>query len=255
MGAPLLSAVGLCVAGAILAGCGSASAAAGGTGGGRKGPSAAGSGSGSACAKGAAAAGAHLTVPAEAATTVATPSGACWASIATTKLGQVENGTVPPGDSTTFQMAWSPTALYILAHTVEWPLYPNDTQWYNGDATEYDLTGQSGGSTFDASSMCHMGLTEDNQIIMESSECTLPIPPTSAIQIVSNKGFYSELTVPWAALGVSAAAKGQAYLFDIGEDFGSGGGTRVAQAFWQGTPNGSPDWPKNPAVWGTVTLG
>jgi hypothetical protein len=244
--AALLLAVGL------LAGCGAAGGATA-TGGAKAGSGGSATGAGG-CAQGAAGSGAAITAPEEPDAGVAAPSGACWKDITPTPMAQDENGALPAGDSASFAVAWSPKALYVLTQVRVPKVYTGGgSKWWNSDSTEYDFTTVAGQQAFSSSQDCHLALSADGTFHNLNSQCYFHTGPTAKVATTSD-GYAAVAAVPWGALGVTAPRKGTQILFDIGQDIANAT-TRVAQPFWAGTPGGSPDWPKDAAGWGTLTLG
>jgi hypothetical protein len=249
-------AVPLVVGGALLAGCGAASPAAG-TGGSAHGSSTAATGqasagSGSGCAKGATGtSGFTLAVAMEPAAGVAKPSGACWGSIAYTGMNNPSVRQAPSGDTGQFKVAWNAQNLYILAWVQEWPLNDaNSGAMHKDDAVEFYFAGDNTkGNSYDNVD-CQVTVTYQGQM-SQSDTCNVPKAYTPIEQVVQNKGYYSELIVPWNSLGVTHPAKGQQYAFTIAYDIGDANGNRVAQMEWAGGQND--DW-QDTANWGTITL-
>lgn len=239
--------VALAVSTTLLAACGGAS----------------GNGGSAACTKGAAGSGPGLAVAAEPAAGVATPTAKCWASIKPTTMGVTDTGTLPKGASATFKVAWSPKNLYISAWTATWPLYnagsPESSNWWESDTTEFTVSGTDGHTgPYSSGHTYQLAVVEDGSLQTSGDNGANASPmPTGLAKIVSGKGFYTELIVPWATLGVSAPAKGQKYQFDIGQDFGNSSGQRVAQMVWQANPadaGTANDWHQDTHDWGTITL-
>lgn len=216
---------------------------------------------GSGCAKGATAKGNQLTIPKESDGGVSTPTAACWASIAPTSLTIPDVGTgAPTGDSTYFKEAWTPKALYIMTWTQEWPLSnAGGANWWQSDATEFNISGEdTHAGAFNNANTFQIGVTEDGTLDTSGQNGTNASPaPTAIAKVVANKGFYTELIVPWATLQVASPAKGQKYQGDIGQDYGDSSGNRVAQLAWQADPSkaSSSDWHADTSQWGDITLG
>ena len=239
---------------ALISACGAAGGAAtgGGTAGGTTG------GSSGSCAAGSAASGTTLTVPQEPDSGVNTPTGKCWASIKPTTMGVTDVGTLPSGDSAVFEVAWSAKYLYIRSYSTTWPLQNNGgTSWWNSDATEFGISGNDGHSgVFSSGNDYQLAITTDGVLQTSGVNGSAASPaPTPKVQVVNGKGWYAELTVPWATLQVKSPAKGGKYQFDIGEDYGDSSGNRLAQMAWQATPGGTNDWHDDTSQWGDIVLG
>lgn len=233
-------------AGALLAACGGGGSANGG-------------GSGS-CAKGAAAAGNQLTVAQEPDSGVANPTAKCWAGVAPTSMSVVDVGSAVSGTSATFKAAWSKKDLYVMAYAQVWPINnAGGTSWWNSDATEFGVSGlDSHAGAFTSGDIYQLAVTSDGTLQTSGVNGTNASPaPTALAKIIQNKGFYTELVVPWSTLQVAAPAKGQKYQFDIGQDFGDSSGNRLAQLVWQANPAmaSSSDWHQDTSQWGDITLG
>ncbi len=241
---------------ALIAACGSAGGGAGNAAGTASSSAGAAASSGS-CAAGAAASGSTYTVPQEPDSGVNTPAGKCWASIKPTPMNVTDVGTLPSGESAEFWIAWSAQDLYIRAYATTWPLENNGgANWWQSDATEFDVSGTDGhGGVFSNGDKYQIAITSDGVLQTSGVNGSAASPaPTPKVQIVNNKGWYSELIVPWATLQVKPA-KGGKYEFDIGEDFGDSSGNRVAQMAWQATPGGTNDWHDDTSQWGDIVLG
>jgi len=211
------------------------------------------------CAKGTAAKGNQLSVAAAPDGSVATTDGKCWTGIAptTVTVADVGSGT-PSGDSTWFKLAWSSKNLYILTYTTEWPLSnAGGTNWWQSDTTEFDVSGTDDhAGAFTTGNQYQFGVVEDGTLQPGQNAPNASPQPTPLVKIVPNKGFYTELVVPWATLQVSKPAKGQKYQFDLGQDYGDSSGARVAQIVWQADPSmaSSSDWHADTSQWGDITL-
>jgi hypothetical protein len=243
---------------ALLAGCGSA-ATSGGTGGATA-SNATSTASSGGCAAGAAASGTTLVVPQEPDSGVDKTTGNCWASIKPTTMGVADVGSAVAGTSATFAVAWSPKDLYIRAYAVTWPLNnAGGANWWQSDATEFDISGADDhAGAFTDGNQYQLAITSDGTLQTSGDNGAAASPaPTALVQVVQNKGFYTELIVPWATLQVSAPKKGQKYQFDIGQDFGDSGGNRLAQMVWQADPSkaSSSDWHQDTSQWGDIQLG
>lgn len=230
----------------LLAACGAGGGTAANTGGGKGGGGAGG------CAAGAAGTATAVTVAAEPDSGVSTPTSKCWASIKPTPISIVGNGTIPSGDATTFKVAWSAKALYIQAYTTEWPINAaGGANWWQSDTTEYTVSGTDDhGGSFDSQTF-QWGVVSDGTLGAGTGAASAPAQPTPQVSKVANKGFYTELTVPWSIIGVSAPKKGQKYQFDLAQDYGDSSGNRVGQAVWAGDGN----FYNNTTNWGDITLG
>jgi|GEM_PF-5285245 len=231
---------------ALLAACGGGGSANGGSAG--------------ACATGAAAAANQITVAQEPDGGVSTPAGKCWASVPPTTMAVLDVGTAVSGTSATFKVAWSKKDLYILADTQVWPINnAGGANWWQSDATEFGVSGSDSHSgAFTSGNTYQLAITSDGTLQTSGDNGTNANPAPGAIaKIVANKGFYTELVVPWGTLQVSAPAKGQKYQFDIGQDFGDSSGNRLAQMVWQANPAmaSTSDWHQDTSQWGDITLG
>jgi len=236
------------MAGAVLlAACGGS-----GGGGGATATNTKGGGAGG-CAAGAAGSANAVTVAAEPDSGVATATGKCWASIKGTPITVVGTGSIPSGDATTFKVAWSAKALYVQAYSAEWPINAaGGANWWQSDATEYTVSGTDDhGGAFDSQTF-QWGVISDGTLGAGTGASTAPAQPTPLVSKVANKGFYTQLTVPWSILGVTAPKKGQKYQFDLAQDYGDASGARVGQALWIGSGS---NFYNSTTDWGDITLG
>ena len=236
---------------ALLAACGSPATTGGSSGSGAASATAA---AASGCAAGAAATGTDVTAPQEADSTVNKTTGSCWASIKTTAMTVADVGSAVAGTSATFQVAWSAQDLYIRAYAVTWPLNnAGGANWWTSDATEFGISGADDhGGAFTSGNQYQLAITSDGVLQTSGENGTAASPaPTALEQTVANKGFYTELVVPWATLQVTKPAKGQKYQFDIAEDYSDSSGNRDAQAVWAGDSN----FYNTTTNWGDITLG
>ena len=210
------------------------------------------------CATGTAAQGTQLSVAQEPDSGVATPTGNCWAGIKPTTVTVADIGTQPSNTSTTFKVAWSAKNLYVMTYTTEWPLSnAGGTNWWQSDATEIDVSGvDDHGGQMDTSNTFQFGVVEDGTLQQGNNASGASPQPTPIAKVVQNKGFYTELVVPWSTLQVSKPAKGQKYQFDLGQDYDDGNGNRAAQIVWQADPSkaSSSDWHQDTSQWGDITL-
>jgi len=242
--------------GALLAACGGAHPAAGGTAGasqGAAGASGAGQAPTAACATGPAGTAAFtLAVAMEPDGGVSKPAGKCWAAIQYTGIDNASTGTAQAGDTGQFKVAWNAQNLYILAWIQEWPLNANGSELYENDSIEFYLAGD--GSKEQGSygpNDCQVTVDYTGQVATDDT-CNTSRTFTPVEQVVPNKGYYSELIVPWTTLNVAKADAGQQYAFSIANDISDSSGTnRLVQMQWAGGENDN--WQQT-ADWGTITL-
>jgi hypothetical protein len=225
---------------ALLAGCGAAKAAG------------AGSGGAAGCAPGSATTTAVLTVPEEPDSGVGAVAGACWQKIQPTPITNVVIGTASPaGTSAWMKAAWSPLNLYALVWVQEWPLPASGASLWNSQTVEYYVSGnnQKGGAFGPQDGQFGILVGDPNP---HNGTDNLSGEPTALQQVVSGKGYYAELAVPWSMLGVTKPQKGQQYKFDVAVDFGHNStGKQIAQTMWQGGQNNYQDT----SEWGSIQLG
>ncbi len=240
---------------ALIAGCGGGSANGGG---GAGSATATGGGGAAGCASGAAAKGTQISVAQESDSGVATPTGKCWASIKPTTVTVADVGAQPDKTSTTFKVAWSAKNLYIMTYTTEWPLSnAGGANWWQSDCTEIDVSGvDDHAGAMDPSNTYQFGVVEDGTLQAGNNATQASPQPTPVVKLDTNKGFYTELVVPWATLQVAKPAKGQKYQFDIAQDYDDGQGNRAGQIVWQADPSkaSSSDWHQDTTQWGDITL-
>lgn len=241
---------------ALVAGCGSGSA--NGSGGATGGATTGGGSAAAGCASGTAAKGTGITVSQEPDSGVNTPDGKCWAGIKPTTVTVADIGTQPAGTSTTFKVAWSAKNLYVMTYTTEWPLSnAGGANWWQSDATEFDVSGvDDHAGAMDTSNTFQFGVVEDGTLQAGNNASGANPQPSPIAKLVTNKGYYTEIIVPWATLQVAKPAKGQKYQFDLGQDYSDGSGNRAAQIVWQADPSkaSSSDWHSDTTQWGDITL-
>jgi hypothetical protein len=252
----LASCVALLASGVLLSACGGGGGGGGGGTAGNAGGSGGGGAAASGCNPGNAGSGTTLTVPQEPDSGVDSPTGKCWDAIKPTPVGIPAIGTAPSGASTTFKLAWSAKGLYILAWTQQWPLDAKNcgSNWWQCDTTEITVSGADdhAGAYDGSSNTFQFGIVNDGSLKTGNNGSNAPTSLVKAqTKIVQNKGFYSELFVPWQAIGVSAPKKGQKFQFDIAEDYGDGQGNRTAQYVWAGDQ----EFWHDDSKWGDITLG
>jgi hypothetical protein len=94
----------------------------------------------------------------------------------------------------------------------------------------------------------------DNQIIKNYNKSTvhtkLAITGLQHAWAAISGGYSVELAIPWSQLGIAAPANGTSIGFDVGYDDDDNGGSRDAQAVW----NGTIDNHQNTAAFGRLVL-
>ena len=202
------------------------------------------------CTAGTAGTSSLMTVMQEPASTVSTPTGACWASIAPTAVNTTAMGTPPAGDSAWTKVAWTSTDLYALTWVAQWPL-PGGKLW-NGQTVAFFVAGnnQKGGQLAASTDDAQYGIVVGSNVVHTGTR-GLTTTPTGISSVVPGKGYYAELIVPWSDMGVSAPASGQQYAFDVTVDYGDSTGTEVGSTVWDGNANNY----LTTAGWGTIKLG
>lgn len=238
-----MAVAGVAVAAAlVLAACGAQAAGGAGAGGG-----AGGAGS---CAAGSASSTAVLTVPAEPDAGVGSVTASCWQRIQPTPITNVVIGTAAPaGTSAWMKVAWSARNLYALVWVQEWPLPAAGASLWNSQTVEYYVSGDNNkGGSFGPTDG-QFGILVGDATANNGTD-NLTGEPTTLQRVVSGKGYFAELVVPWSMLSVSKPTKGQQYKFDVAVDFGNSTGKQIAQTMWQGGQNNY----QNTSGWGSIQL-
>ena len=197
----------------------------------------------SACAAGQAGFMGGVTVPEEPAKGVETLSGNCWAKIAPTPIANVITsvgaGKIPGGKDPTLQVAWSPSALYLKCTVYAWPLYASSTTApWSDDACEFMVSGsaQRNGAFSPYAGQIGVAYNKPTPVLGSAGGSLTSLSGfTAQTQTQTGTGYMVELTVPWAQVGVSKAAKGQTYAFDAAVDYNNAQGQYVAYVDLSGT--------------------